>query len=220
MRSQLCDTTICLALVILSCGFGAEVADKNGTQWSPYLEWAFQNTSWHGSAFDVKASATFVHQNSGLEHITELFYHGETQWTLRFAGTRIGLWTFTTSSDDPDLDGHGGTLTIHPNAAHDAHGFLQGCATKWGWQGTKSVFVPQLVMWDYLVADSSPGFFYRQPRLVDAKIRAFIDGHGFTGFHVSVIGGRWFDMEAETDRVARHDRARPSNLRGPGTDHQ
>jgi hypothetical protein len=201
MRNLLFDTTIILTLGICLNGLGAEVTEKNGTQWSPCLEWTFHNPSWQGSAFDVKASATFVHEASGTRLTTDIFYKGQTQWMLRFAGTRTGGWTFTTSSADPDLDGHTGTLTIQPNPKHDAHGFLQAYANKWGWQGTEDVFVPQLVMWDYLVTDSSPGFFYRQPRLIDSKIQTFIDGHGFTGFHVSVIGGRWFDMDAENDSV-------------------
>ncbi|MCF7975285.1 MAG: DUF5060 domain-containing protein [Phycisphaerae bacterium] len=190
-----------LVLGILTPGFSAEVTDTTGTQWFPYVEWAFQNPSWQGSAFDVEARATFVHQVSGATLTTEMFYQGQTQWTLRFAGTRTGLWTFTTSSTDPDLSGLTGKLTIHPNINPGAHGFLQGFGGKWGWQGTGEVFVPQLVMWDYLVGSNSPAVFYGQPQLIDSKIREFIHGHGFTGFHVSVIGGRWFDMDAASDRV-------------------
>ena len=101
MRSQLYNTMLVLSLGLLSCGLGADLADENGTQWFPYLEWAFENPSWQGSAFDVKARATFVHQASGAEHTTEMFYLGETQWALRFAGSRLGVWTFTTSSPMP-----------------------------------------------------------------------------------------------------------------------
>jgi len=201
MRSQLYYTTIILALSILPKCFGAEVAEKTGTQCFPYLEWEFQNPSWQGSAFDVEASATFVHKDSGTKHTTDMFFQGGTQWALRFTGTRVGEWTFSTSSADPELNGFTGKLTIHANATQKARGFLQGSGTQWGWQGTEDVFVPQLIMWDYIVANSSPRFFFRQPDLIDTKIQTFMNGHGFTGFHVSVIGGRWFDMDAENDSV-------------------
>ncbi|MCP4455902.1 MAG: DUF5060 domain-containing protein [Planctomycetes bacterium] len=201
MRSQFFNTMLVLSLAILSCGLGADLEDRNATQWFPYLEWAFENTSWQGSPFDVKARATFVHTDSGTKCTTELFYERGTRWKLRFTGSRTGQWTFSISSPDPDLDGHTGTLMIRPNPQQDAHGYLRGVGSQWGWQGTEDAFVPQLVMWDYLVPDSSPGFFHDRPRLIDAKIDAFLDGHGFTGFHVSVIGGRWFDMEAKNDSV-------------------
>ena len=200
-RSPLVYAAILLAIGMLSHCYAVEVTEKNGTQWFPFLEWVFQNPSWQGNPYDVVASAEFVHTDSGTTHRTDMFYSGDTGWTLRFAGTRTGVWTFKTSSADPDLDGHTGKVTIHPNANKAARGFLQGRGNKWGWQGTEDVFVPQLAMWDYLVADNSPKQFYRQPHLIDSKIQTFINGHGFTGFHVSVIGGRWFDMEAENDSV-------------------
>ena len=65
---------------------------------------------------------------------TDMFFQGGTQWALRFTGTRVGRWTFSTSSADPELNGHTGKLTIHANATQKAHGFLQGFGTQWGWQ--------------------------------------------------------------------------------------
>ena len=180
---------------------GSDLPEKTGTQWFPYEEWVFENATWQGSAFDVTARAEFVHARSGSKRVTEMFYAGGTCWRLRFTGTRTGLWTFSTSSADPDLDGQTGTLTILPNPRPDAHGFLQARGNKWSWQGTDEVFVPQLVMWDYIVPDNRPTVYYQEPALIDSKIRTFMGEHGFTGFHVAVIGGRWFDMTAETDRV-------------------
>ncbi|MFC1596983.1 twin-arginine translocation signal domain-containing protein [Planctomycetota bacterium] len=68
-------------------------------------------------------------------------------------------------------------------------------------QGTENVFVPQLVMWDYVAGDSSPRVFHGKSEPVDRKIKQFIVDHGFSGFHVPVIGGRWFDLDAQSDRV-------------------
>ena len=57
-------------------------------------------------------------------------------------------------------------------------------------------------MWDYIVGDASPGRFRNNPRLIDKKIEEFFVEHGFNGFHLPVIGGRWFDINAATDRVS------------------
>ena len=203
MRTKLFYVAGVLVLGMLRVGSSAELMEEHGTQWFPYLEWTFQNPSWQGSAFDVVAQATFVHEGSGTERTSTMFYQGATEWRLRFTGTMTGAWTFRTVSTDPDLNGHTGKLVIRPNPKQNAHGFLKAFGNKWGWQGTDEVFVPQLVMWDYIVGDNSPKHFFGQPHLVDAKIDEFMNGHGFNGFHVSVIGGRWFDMEAATDRVDR-----------------
>lgn len=201
MRSMHFCTVNILVLAMSHMGADIELTGQTGTQWFPYLEWTFQNPSWQGSAFDVVAEAKFVHQASGTEHSTEMFFQGGTEWALRFAGTKTGVWTLSTSSPDPELNGHTGRLTIQPNPTPKAHGFLRAFGSKWGWQGTDRVFVPQLAMWDYILTDNSPKRFYAQPQLIDQKIETFMHGHGFTGFHVSVIGGRWFNMDAPTDRV-------------------
>ena len=92
-------------------------------------------------------------------------------------------------------------MRVVPNPRADAHGFLKSFGHKWAWEGTENVFVPQLVMWDTIVGDNSPRTFHNKPALVDRKIEQFIVGHGFNGFHLPVVGGRWFDLDAESDRV-------------------
>lgn len=201
MRSRLLHVTTVLALAIQVNGAGTEVAERTGTQWFPALEWSFENPTWQGSAFDLVAKVEFVHSSSGKTVTTEMFYAGGTQWRFRFTGTQTGRWRFVSSSADSDLDGRTGRVTIQPNPDQKAHGFLKALGNKWAWQGTSEVFVPQLVMWDYVVPDSSPGWYFQRPDRIDARIETFLKGHGFNGFHLSVIGGRWFDIEAETDRV-------------------
>ena len=130
-----------------------------------------------------------------------MFFVGGKTWAFRFTGTKLGTWSFITSSDDKNLHGHTGKVMIESNPRADAHGFLKKLGSKWGWEGTENVFVPQLVMWDYIAGGNSPQVFHNKPELVDRKIREFIVGHGFNGFHVPVIGGRWFDLDAASDRV-------------------
>jgi hypothetical protein len=56
-------------------------------------------------------------------------------------------------------------------------------------------------MWDYIAGSNSPKAFHNKPRFVDRMIDRFLVGHGFNGFHLPVIGGRWFDLDATTDRA-------------------
>lgn len=181
----------------------ADLGTSQGRQWYPFQEWTLPNESWQGNPFDLRASVEFVHVESGAKRTTEMFYTGKKSWAFRFTGTRRGKWTFATSSADPELHGHTGAIEVAKNPSARAHGFLQKQGSKWSWQGTNEVFVPQLVMWDYLAGGNSPRLFQGKPKLIDAKIAEFLEGHGFNGFHLSVIGGRWFDLDARSDRVEK-----------------
>lgn len=161
--------------------------DKSGMQWFPFIEWSLSNASFSGNPYDIEAVATFRHPE-GETRETGLFYAGEDEWKFRFTGTRSGTWHFTTSSDDPELDGHSGTVVIEPNADPNAHGFLTRFGNKWGWQGTDSAMVPQLVMVDEL-----PDFAGNAEK-IDRDIQTFLKDHGFNGFHVGVLA-RWFSFD-------------------------
>jgi hypothetical protein len=167
-----------------------------GTQWTPYLEWSLSKTAYRGDPFDVSATVTFTHATSGEQRVTETFYDGDKTWKFRFTGTRLGEWTFETSSTDPDFDGRTGTVTIHPNADRNTHGFATSLdGNRWGRQGTQQAFVPQLAMY------KTPNHFYNRPDVVDTDIQEFLVEHGFNGFHVPSIAGRWFDVDASDNRV-------------------
>ena len=75
-----------------------------------YEGWSVENASYSGNPFDVIATVTFEHQGSSKSHTTEMFHDGDDTWKFRFTGTRMGTWNFTTSSDDPELDGHSGSV--------------------------------------------------------------------------------------------------------------
>jgi hypothetical protein len=97
---------------------------QEGTMWAPYLEWSLNNSSYTGNPFDVIANVTFVHDESGTTHQTQMFYDGNDTWRFRFTGTQLGQWSFTTSSSDHDLHGHIGTVIIGPNPDPQVTGFL------------------------------------------------------------------------------------------------
>lgn len=172
-------------------GAPGESLDRSGTQWAPYIEWRLENPTYDGNPYDLAATATFVHAPSGEKRTTGMFYDGGNTWTFRFTGTRIGTWSFSTSSQDGDLHGRQGEVVIEPNPNRKATGFIANYGNKWvrpvGQDGDLNAFVPQLVMY------ANPKFFHDQPQKIDADIQTFLVEHGFNGFHV--MGScHWFDI--------------------------
>lgn len=161
--------------------------DQTGTQWEPYLQWNLANPTYAGNPYDLVASVTFWHAESGETRTTEMFYAGGAIWSFRFTGTRTGAWTFTTQSADPELSGLAGTVTITPNANPNLPGFVTTAGDKWMQSGTGKVFIPQFVMY------GDPVNFAGNPGKIDADIQTFLVEHGFSGFHVQVYC-RWFDL--------------------------
>jgi len=162
--------------------------DRKGTRWRPYIEWSLKNPTHGKSPFDLAATVTFSHAASAEKRTTEMFYDGAGVWKFRFTGTREGLWTFKTTSADPDLNGKSGKVTITKNPDPAAHGFLKKQGNKWAWQGTERAFVPQLVMYDH------PAAFHKKPTKITAAIKQFFQTHGFNGMHTMVFC-RWFDLD-------------------------
>jgi hypothetical protein len=194
-------TLVAAAVLVLVSGFAAFAAegplDRTGKQWAPFVEWGLENATFSGNPYDLIATATFVHRESGKKRTTEMFYAGAKTWKFRFAGTRPGNWIFTTASRDPDLAGKKGTVTIAPNPG--VPGFVTNFGSKWGRTGTNRAFVPQFVMY------ASPDRYYSRPGKIDADIQTFLVDHGFNGFHTPVCG-RWFDIhEPRSDRIRSKD---------------
>lgn len=107
-----------------------QLEHEAGTLWSPYFEWELENPSYAGNPFDVAATVTFTHAGSGTSLTTPMFYAGGDVWRFRFTGTKLGEWSFVTSSEAQALDGRRGTLTVEPNADSNAHGFLTSKGNK------------------------------------------------------------------------------------------
>lgn len=195
-----CSLTFALSIALLS--FLGEVAkagelDKTGIQYGPYLEWQLENESYSGNPYDLLASVTFTHIDSGEAHTTEMFYDGGNIWKFRFTATRTGRWNCISVSADEDLDGKSGVVDVAVNSKELAHGFLKSFGNKWGWQGTEEAFVPQYVM---MKGESETDILalHNNSNHVAVLIDEYMVDHGFTGFHLSVIGGRWFDITADT----------------------
>jgi hypothetical protein len=152
----------------------------------------------------LEATVTFAHRDSGEQRTTGMFYSGDDTWKFRFTATRPGVWTFNTTSDDSELDGRTGSVTIEPNPR--GYGFVTYRGKKWvrprGESGQLEWFVPQFVMYD------GPDVFHRQPARIDAHIQMALAEHGFTGFHVPVLC-RWFNLNSESSAEIDTDDPNP-----------
>ena len=116
-------------------GKRGDFGSRAGVMWD-CTEWSVKNVSHSGDPFDVLATATFSHAATGQKRTTEMFYDGDDTWRLRFTGTRGGKWTFKTSSNVPELDGHTGTVTVTANPNRNVKGFLTHVGNKYAIQVT------------------------------------------------------------------------------------
>jgi hypothetical protein len=104
-------------------------AEGDTLPWSSVGEWELENDSYAGNPFDLLAAVTFTHQESGESVTTEMFYAGEGRWRFRFAANGLGIWSFETRSDDPDLSGHAGAVNV-VDGDPQAQGFLEAQGSK------------------------------------------------------------------------------------------
>jgi hypothetical protein len=104
------------------------LGNRSACMWET-VEYGLTNTTWSGNPFDLVASTTFLHAKE--TRTTEMFYVGNDTWKFRFTGARAGQWTFSTSSDDADLDGHTGVITVGPRKNSDVKGFLIPVGSKY-----------------------------------------------------------------------------------------
>ena len=198
--------TAIAAWVVLGCALGSVGAaetslDRVGSLWAPYVEWSLENPTIQGNAFDVIATATFEHRQSGERRTTGMFYAGGATWKFRFTATRTGSWSFTTRSTDTDLNGRRGKVLVEPGPPSQRTGFITHLGNKWarpvGPRRQLRAFVPQLVMY------AGPRVFYRQPDKIDADIETFLVDHGFNGFHV--MGScHWLDIDQRMSTAIEH----------------
>jgi hypothetical protein len=180
-----------LIVVILVASALGHAQTYTAKLWEP-VDIEYSGTS--ANPFDVVATATFTHPTAGTI-TTEMFYNPtpeEVNWILRFTGTEVGTWSFTTScATVVGLDGHSGTVTVtEPDLG--ATGFMikldeQG-GRRWGRQGLSSAIVPQYVMAD------QPNYYYHDKTKADRDIEIYIGDHGFNGFNFPVKC-RWFDID-------------------------
>ena len=93
------------------------------------IELSFNATGSYSNPYlDIEDfTATFI-SSSGISMIMPGFWDGGKTWKIRFAPTSIGLWNFTTRSNDTGLDNHNGSIlsTSYTGSLEIyKHGFLR-----------------------------------------------------------------------------------------------
>jgi len=176
--------------------------DRTTTLWSPYLQWDLANSDFDGNPFDLKARVKFVHTETGITHDTGMFFAGNQTWSFRFTGTRIGEWVYSTHSDDPELDGHHGRITVLTNPDSPAHGFLghigRQFVRQYGNEGHSRALLYNVFQGGF---KTNPHAFYqiKDPETyLHENIARYLSHHGFNVLYSGVIANRWLRMEARS----------------------
>jgi hypothetical protein len=166
---------------------------RGATMWE-YEEWSVDNPTWSGNAYDIVATVTFTHTNSGSTHTTEMFYDGSNTWKFRFTGTKIGEWTYVSSSSDSDLNALTGSITIPPNPDPDARGFLTYQGNKYAIQTGNSDELQAYRLNVYMNGEDFPAFIHNltSTTTIDAYI-ADAKQYNFDTIFVHVCNN-WFDF--------------------------
>ena len=99
------------------------VAQTTVQQWHP-TDLSFTSATSHANQFkSVTMSATFTGPGSTALTIPA-FHNGGTTWIVRFSPIKIGSWSYTTTSNDANLNGQTGTITCIANTNAKVHGKL------------------------------------------------------------------------------------------------
>ena len=89
---------LCLVTVSLAHSAESEVEQYH------ICEIGLRSGTTHENPFDVSLSASITGPE-GKELEVPGFYDGDGVWKLRFSPSLLGVWTWSTSSDDPELNG-------------------------------------------------------------------------------------------------------------------
>lgn len=205
------STKLALCLGAWWLVFGQAGAEDLGmrpvTMWTPCVEWSIDNPSFDGNPFDVVASATFTHTPSESRHTTEFYFAGGTEWRFRFTGTRLGAWTFITSSQDPDLNGHTGEVAVTRNPDDRVRGFLTHMGNQYAIQGADAEDLRghlfQVYMNQHIVHTNFEAI--RDPALLEAYLND-AQANGFDTVFTS-LNNNW--LKLGTLRYDEHDSVNP-----------
>lgn len=89
-----------------------DLPEKTAVHGKPFTEWTLEYPEAEGNRYDVIASATFTHEESGETKRSLMFYTGQGDtWKLRFTGTKTGHWTIETEGPG-NLGGWRGTVRV------------------------------------------------------------------------------------------------------------
>ncbi|MCP4204013.1 MAG: DUF5060 domain-containing protein [bacterium] len=96
-------------------------------QWDRHIV-SLGNATFSGNPFELEVDATFTHTTSGTQLVLPGYYAGSETWELAFMPTKIGEWSWVTSSSDSDLDNQTGSVDCIASARR---GLLSSAGKKW-----------------------------------------------------------------------------------------
>lgn len=190
---------VVLIVILAGCsgpdGGSKNIGNKTGNLFE-VLEWSVNNPSYRGNPFDVVATVKFTHIDSGKTIETEMFYDGNNEWKFRFTGTKLGNWTFLTSSEDPGLDGLTGTISVD-GYTPGTYGFIKYNGSKWVRQKVtvdgsivEEAFTPQVFM------SAGPSYYFYHSGEIEGDVQRLLVDQGFSGFNM-IVSCRWFHIDNE-----------------------
>lgn len=179
----------------------ADELDRSAVHGGPVVEWSLQADNVPGNRFDLVASVTFTHRESGEKRRTEMFHVPPDRWNFRFAPLKSGVWSFATQANHAALRDRKGTVAVTDleSTGSPIRLFVTRKANRWAWSADGRPFVPRIVMY------RSPDGYYRQPDRIDEDLKLWFGEHGFNGLHTAVLC-RWFDLDKTgSDQIDGND---------------
>jgi hypothetical protein len=186
----------------------------NITMWE-CADWRSPVIEYVGNPFDVRATVTLRHSQSGTERKTQMYYAGQGRWEFRFPGTRAGYWTFRTTSDVPDLDGHSGGVEVHDRGDEVMKGFLTHVGNKYAIQVRDETDLHGYLFNVYMGRVEHCAFldeFGSDLADVKEKALAYLADARYNGFEIIFVhvNNNWFKFG--TRRHDEHDSVNPDPL--------
>ena len=96
-----------IALLLANAAATAEMPQAG--KWRRH-EVSLESHAYQGNPFEIAVDAAFENVSRGTRLVLPGYYDGKDTWKIGFMPTELGVWTYTTSSEDPDLDGQTGQL--------------------------------------------------------------------------------------------------------------
>jgi len=177
-----------LMFLILAACAGTRGAEGKVPRWGVFEISLFSAIEHTNPYTDVELSCDF-RGPGGKTFGVEGFWDGGGTWKVRFAPDAVGQWSYTTSSNDRELNGREGVFQCVPSKNH---GFVQidlGHAHHFAYSdGTPFYFFGDSdSCWDTPVGDEEPywgGWFWE-----DGSYQQYIDTRAKQGFTVQAFSG-------------------------------
>jgi len=171
-----------------SCQSSKDLGEKVTEIGVDYAEFAVPySLKYQTNPFDVIAIGTFFNEET-KETKEALWFYANDSMRVRFASLDPGRWSFTTETNNSQLNGlHGKVILRRPNDS-SSNGYLVAKGKKWFWNLSEKAIVPQLAMGKRLNA-------YANLKILKQDIKEFLVDHGFNGLHIPSISQGWFEIE-------------------------